>query len=292
MSDFPTGQVPTALCASFFPDIYTSAPQRWRGSFSTLAARLARFPVRADIADKRRLPCWSPAAFRGAGSKNEDAAFIGALVFDVDSGATIDEAERRCAPWAMVLHSTWSHTAGAPRFRIVLPLSRAVPADRWQAAWQLATAQINLSVDRSCCNPNRRYFLPAAPCEGAPTLARSALDRPALDLLGALPSQPNTLRACVARAASIQVPWRLRHHAAALRLASDPASRRRTAEALGASIVGAGDQERADHLACPGCGRPSVWFFLAPARASRARCKHRRSCAWTGSLVDLLGASS
>jgi hypothetical protein len=68
--------------------------------------------------------------------------------------------------------------------------------------------------------------------------------------------------------------------------------RREVASRLGATVRGVGDTERADGVPCPGCGRPSAWFFLAPHRATRARCKHRKSCGWTGPLTDLLARAA
>jgi hypothetical protein len=89
----------------------------------------------------------------------------------------------------------------------------------------------------------------------------------------------------------VRVPHHRVEQALRRRLA-EPEVRREVADRLGATVRGAGDSERAEGLACPACGRPSAWFLLAPHRATRARCKHRTSCGWTGPLTDLLARAA
>ena len=58
---------------------------------------------------------------------------------------------------------------------------------------------------------------------------------------------------------------------------------------LGARIRGECPQRRAEGVACPGCGRASVWFWIEPDRLKAACCNHLASCGWRGSLDDLTG---
>lgn len=242
------------------------------------------------MADKRALPCWSPA------TPWANPASVGVLVLDVDGGTSIEEARARCASWATILHTTWSHAPEAPRFRVLLPLARPVPAAAWKARWAVAVEAIGLPVDRACCDARRRYLLPARPqktgtvcgpesAEGASWLAVADLDRPALDLLAVEPPAPRQVRT---PSRPVRVPWHQHQHVVCNRLRHDPGTRRRVAERLDAHLSGAGPGERASGAVCPKCARPSAWFFVAPDRATSARCNHLDSCGWSGPLWELL----
>jgi len=71
----------------------------------------------------------------------------------------------------------------------------------------------------------------------------------------------------------------------ALQLKEDPASRVQLGRSLNAIIKGS--PETASGIQCPGCQRPSVWFFVSPDRKTSASCNHSNSCSWYGSLYDL-----
>jgi hypothetical protein len=285
------GVLPPSLALTAFPDVYEQRPRTVTVSWERLVARLSTFPVHADTDDKRRLPCWSPSTFRDdtpATAKNAEQ--FCALVLDVDGGMDLATALDRCAPYTVVAHTSWSHTPGAPRFRLVLPLARPVAAARWGSVWRQAVDALGVPVDRLCSNANRRYLLPARPSHEAAHQVEVRSTDVALDLLPWL--DVPTVRADTAAATSmtVQVPHHRLERAVRRRLASDPDARRRLADALGATLRGSAGMERADGLVCPACGRSSVWFLLAPERATRARCKHRNSCGWSAPVGDLAGA--
>lgn len=73
------------------------------------------------------------------------------------------------------------------------------------------------------------------------------------------------------------------------RLRWDPGTRERAGLALGGQVVGSGDVIRVRRVRCPSCGRPSVHWFIDPREAPGARCDHRNSCGWAGSVASLLG---
>lgn len=287
----PVGPRPLDLALSFFPNVYAQAPLARTVDWARLAARLAAFSVRGDVTDKRDLPCWSPAVFPpGEGSTAERALSVGCLVLDIDGGASIEEAVERCDPLTFALHTSWRHRSEAPRFRVVLPLARPISAERWPAAWQRGVELLGLAVDRSCVNANRRYFLPACPRADSDRRGIVHSADVALDLRPLLAeAAPNGAQRVSRR---LVVPHHQVERATRERLASDPSARQRAAEALGAQIHGQGARARADHIPCPACDRPSAWFYIAPDRATRARCCHRKSCDWSGPLTDLLGGAS
>lgn len=283
-STLPTGLMPDHIDAHFFRSLYDVTGRPWRGSVTRLAERMSAFPTRSGVTDKRTLPCWSPLAPWG----DPDTALVGTLVLDIDGGTTVEEALDRCAGWALILHTSWSHREDAPRFRVLLPLARPVSPVEWKARWAVATATIGLPIDTICKNHRHRYLLPAAKASDAPRLSVVALNRPALDLLEVPLPPPPVVPALRASRPYLHVPARLRDHAVRARLHSDPDSRERAAIELGARIVGASGASRATGITCPACGRASVWFYVAPSRLRRAQCNHRESCGWAGGLDELL----
>jgi hypothetical protein len=281
------GPRPFRLLLCFFPDVFDQNPVARTVSWDSLVGRLAAFPIRDDIADKRRLPCWAPVHFEGQATDASGVADLSCLVLDLDGGVEIDVALARCAPFTVAMHTSWSHQLNAPCFRLVLPLARPVPCSAWGEAWQVAVEALGLPVDRKCCNANRRYLLPARPSSAAAHRAEVRTTAVALDLV------PGLADACASRESPqpvsrpVTVPRHRLERAARQRLATDPAARRRLADALGAVVRGAGRSERAEGILCLACRRPSAWFLIAPDRATRARCNHRNTCGWTGPVGDL-----
>jgi hypothetical protein len=156
--------------------------------------------------------------------------------------------------------------------------------------WRAAVDALGVPVDRLCSNANRRYLLPARPSQGAAHQVEVRATDVALDLLPLLDVPAVPANTVPHNWAPVRVPHHRLERAVRQRFASDPDARRSLADALGATLRGSGGTERADGLVCPACGRSSVWFLLAPERATRARCKHRNSCGWSAPVGDLAGA--
>jgi hypothetical protein len=251
-------------------------------SVGGLARSLTTFPV-IQAANKLDLPAWSPARFAiGATRKASAVEFVSCLVLDHDDGDP-EAALAAWAGWVAILHSTWSHRPDAPRFRVVVPLAQAVPAERWGAALAWA-AERSVGADPACKDPSRIYFRPAIPFADAPRLERVQVGD-VLDVLPLLPAEPPPKRPAKA---ALLVPARLRDRAVGVRLGFDPESRERVAAEIGATLAGEGLDRRAVRIPCPACGCPSVWFYLTPTRLRWARCNHRKSCGWKGPLEDLI----
>ena len=285
------GPRPPRVSVSFFADVFEQRPMPRDLAWHALVRRLSSFPLRQGVIDKRRLPCWAPASFRaGAIAVTEAVEQVTLLVLDLDGGIEFAEVLDRCAPFAAVAHTTWSHREHAPCLRLALPLARPIPGDRWGEAWTLAVEALDLPVDRACCNANRRYLLPARPSLHAPHAAEVRDAEIALDLLPLLPIAEAYAHA-PAPLRIVRVPHHRVERVVRIRLA-EPDVRREVAGQLGATVRGAGDAERAEGLLCPACGRASAWFYVAPHRATRARCKHQRSCGWTGQLTELLARAA
>ena len=247
-------------------------------------ARLSVFPSAVAGVGKARQPCWSLVVLHADGGARAAAVLtVGALVLDLDGAMTLDKALASTEGWKRLAHTTWSHRPDQPRCRLVLPLARPVPASGWRAAWLTAVGRLGLPADPACKNANRRYLFPVQP-EGA--VAGQAIHRAtgrALDLLPVAQRQASPRP----QPAPLRVPPRRRDAVAEALLNREPDARRRLDLHLGGHLGGEGDAERIDGICCTACGRTSVWFWVAPRQATRARCHHHKTCGWTSGLVEL-----
>jgi hypothetical protein len=106
-------------------------------------------------------PGWSAATFRENRRGLENVEQVFALCLDFDHGVTIDEALARMAQLELggFLHTTRKHTPTAPRFRIVIPLSRPVSPFEYGILWRNVAPDFG-SVDEAPKDPSRFWFLP------------------------------------------------------------------------------------------------------------------------------------
>lgn len=279
----------TRLHVSAFDNAWDNQPKPRETTVAGLVRALITFPVLA-VENKLALPAWSPARFRrGAARKAGAVEDVSCLVLDFDAGDP-DDALADWADHLVVMHTTWSHTPEAPRFRLVVPLARPVPLISWARVWAWA-AERAPGADVACKDPSRLYFRPALPRPDAPHRTE-VLVGALLDVLDVLPEPPPAAPAVRLHAPELCVPSRLRDSAVRGRLMTDPESRERAAIGAGATITGGTGLRRATGVVCPACGRASVWFYLAPTRLRRARCNHRSTCGWTGGLELLLAGAA
>jgi len=271
------------LDISLFSNAWDPRPRAKTVKLDALVRALTTFRERIGLVDKRGLPAWSPARFQGERREASEVSAVSCLVLDLD-GAHPELVRSAWSDVFHVVHSTWSHTGVEARFRLIVPLARPVPADRWREAWDWA-ADRSPEADGSCKDPGRLYFLPAVR-EADQVRFSWTHEAPLLDLLDELPAAQED-SPCLP-APRRRVPRRLRDFVARRRLERDPGARERVADAVGARLAGVGGERRAEDAPCPRCGRRSVWFWLAPRSLRWACCQHRRSCGWTGPLEELL----
>lgn len=280
-----------ALAVSAFRHARDPWPTRHAVRWGELAARLTRYDLRDDVTDKAELPAWSPCVFRDGERRGVASAVeVSALVLDYDDGTPIARARETWGRWAYALHTSWSHTDAAPRFRVVVPLATPCPAARWPRVWRWA-AERAPEIDPACKDASRIYFLPAVASDLSPWHAETG-DGDPLDLdPDTLPDPAPDTRARKPAPTRAARPVRTPRPATRTgrQLARMYATRRdvreRVALALGARIMGT--PPRAEGIVCPSCGRPSVWFYIDPGPQSWAECDHERSCGWRGPLADL-----
>ena len=281
--------------------IYRSArdaqPRRVALDWQGLVELLSQHADALGVADKRELPAWSPAVLEpGARRANDAVESLSAIVLDYDQGdCSAAEAVAPWSSWPTLAHTSWSHQPGAPRFRLVVPLARPCPRKAWRWVWGWAAERAAGTIDGSCKDASRLYFLPAAPRLDAERwavvhdpggeLCDPDWHRQPDDVLAAAGKPPTPPRpATPAVVGSDRQLEQLAREA----LRNDPAARLRAAQALGARLT----SERAYGVRCPRCNDASVWWLLAPEARSSAECNHKNSCGWYGWIDQLIGGGA
>jgi P4 family phage/plasmid primase-like protien len=149
-------------------------------------------------------PGWCPAVFKdsctcgtnachGAGGHriDDNVLELHALVFDLDKrsdGTFLDEATAMACLKRLddlglrrVVHTTHSHAPPDKwSLRVVIALSRPVPAKEWPEFWRAAVRSIGIHVEPSCFNPARFWYAPSAPMDSEPW--SKSYDGPELDV--------------------------------------------------------------------------------------------------------------
>ena len=195
------------LSCSFFNKAADNTPQPWEGTWPQLRGILEhtnapRAGTSGDDA-KKSLPAICGATFKpGTRRATANVVGLGLLIFDFDNASEevtgkfwLDSAGRTtkrpklrkvltdfpvtfdavlealratgiaCYGWA-----TWSNSPSWPKFRVVVPLAQAVPADLWAAATEWALEHLGLNRYRHGLDlpvlrdVARLNFLPGAPC--------------------------------------------------------------------------------------------------------------------------------
>lgn len=163
------------------------------------------------------VPGWSPAVFTGDHRAQESVEKSGAVVFDYDGikshdgiteqRTTIDDAVRIWDRVYGCLHTTKRHTAEKHRFRVILPLSRAVSGEEMALInWLLAKRAGH--IDRCGLDIARRWEMPSR---------QDGVDYECIPLAGKLLNADSLVRLARARKA---VADQLESEARAARLAS------------------------------------------------------------------------
>jgi len=105
---------------------------------------------------------WSPATYNvGATRKNENVQSVSMAVVDVDDGTPIEALVTRLTGYAFLLHTSYSHSVDAPKYRVVIPFSHPVAPADWSAVWSRINLLIGGCNDPATKDPARLYYKPA-----------------------------------------------------------------------------------------------------------------------------------
>lgn len=202
------------MIISRFRSVGDPNPQEIETTWEEFASSLE--PTREYI-DKKSVPCWSPAHFRGSRSE-ENTVAVSMLVLDIDKQTEDDVlAFASRITTAAVIYTTWSHllyyhcpvcskhhyhgegcTEGPALWcvRACFRLSRPVHPNEWSDFWASAVAFLQAPADGQCKDAPHQYFIPATP-PTAPEPFSQIFEGPPLDvdqILGApavpVPQQP------------------------------------------------------------------------------------------------------
>ncbi|MFI5301744.1 MAG: DUF3987 domain-containing protein, partial [Polyangiales bacterium] len=253
-----------------------STGKRFEATWEQLGQLICLDPPAAREVSKKSLKLWSPALFRGDHRSRESVEAIFALGFDVDETPVPAESYLRTAlaGQACMFHTSSSSTPSAPRWRLLLQLSRPVTADEYDRLWALLAANLTCPVGKSAKDPSRGWYTPRVPAEG--DFVGVVLPGAPLDVDAALALTP-------AKAPIVPAP-------SAVAPAERPAADRRKAMALalGTSWPAKGRHEA--QLALAGALRGEGWtaedaveFLCDVCRAAgdEDRSKREKTCAHT-----------
>ena len=114
------------------------------------------------------LGAWSPVELSVSRRNNDNVVAVHALSMDGD-GITLSDLERMrqaLSGASYVAHTTHRHRGGERFFvRVVVQLSRPVPAAEWRDFYRAAVTLLGLAdfIDTTCKDLSRLYFLPTHP---------------------------------------------------------------------------------------------------------------------------------
>ncbi len=111
---------------------------------------------------KASLPMWSPAVFEGDRRAAKHVISVGAMVFDVDEAPvpSLFDLDRALAGIDWFAHSSSSATRNAPRWRLVVRLSRPVTAAEHAHMWRVVTERLPFKVGQASKDPSRAWYWP------------------------------------------------------------------------------------------------------------------------------------
>jgi hypothetical protein len=101
----------------------------------------------------------------GTTRASENVEYLSAVVLDIDDGTPLEGIVGQLQEYEFLAVSTHSHTREHAKYRMIFPLSRDVPPERWPQIWQLTNQLINGHADPATKDCARLYFFPSCPLE-------------------------------------------------------------------------------------------------------------------------------
>lgn len=151
---------------SIFQHARDNAPKLVDCTWDFLTKNLG--PHEYNYANKLETPAFSPAEYPPGAERDADNVIqIWLFVADLDhldEQTALTTCQRvQAAGLAAIVYTTWRHAEDPWRLRVVLPLSRPVPAAQWREFWKKMNAAFGGICDPKCIDPSRLYFGPYAP---------------------------------------------------------------------------------------------------------------------------------
>jgi DnaB helicase-like protein len=204
---------------TMFPSDSVPAGTRIPATWDIVAQIFCQDPPQPRETPKTGLALWSPATFKGDYRERANVEAVYALGFDVDIVPVPSEADLRAALTgrSCFFHSSSSSTPTAPRWRLLLQLSRSVTGAEYDRLWALVASRFPFGVGAGAKDPSRGWYVPREPAEG--DFVGVVLDGAPLDVDAVLASVPAEVPALVVAAPapreSVAAPAADRRQAAA-----------------------------------------------------------------------------
>lgn len=115
----------------------------------------------------REHPGWSGARFDPPRRGLEHVREVTALVLDYDGAETFEAARELWLGFYGLMHTTRKHTDEAHRFRVILPLSRAVSPAEYARIWARVNELAGAKLDPAPKDPSRFWFTPGVMPNGS-----------------------------------------------------------------------------------------------------------------------------
>ena len=115
---------------------------------------------------KKDAELMSPATYKANTTRANDNVieWAGWCCVDIDDyefkGELKDDLIRKFPDWKFICYSTASSTEASPKFRLVFPLTRAVPRENIRNFWYALQTELGDVADRQTKDLSRMYYIP------------------------------------------------------------------------------------------------------------------------------------
>jgi putative DNA primase/helicase len=153
-----TEQKQFAYC--YFKNEKDNEPKQRSDTWEGIVRKLGAFEVKPHKSGT----LWSSVIYQpGSKRGNKGVQYVTMAVLDIDEVQSLYQLQQQLDGWAYLLHTTYSHTKEAPKYRVVLPLETPVPAKAWSEIWErLRIFSLDL-LDPCTKDLGRAYYAPIRP---------------------------------------------------------------------------------------------------------------------------------
>lgn len=128
-------------------------------------SQLVNLLTKHNVTTDKSVPAYIPGTFTSPNTKAiEEVRQLSLLVYDVDCKTTtytLNQLERKFEGYRHIIHSTYSATFEAPRWRVILFPSNPIQPDQFLRIYKSTAKHFNLEIDQTCTNANRLFYLPS-----------------------------------------------------------------------------------------------------------------------------------
>jgi hypothetical protein len=111
---------------------------------------------------------WSPVILTSMARQKASVSHVTAIVYDFDRGQSWDDVVMVLEAYGIRFwaYTTFQHTEEKHRFRVVLGVDEAIPAEVYPKVWAGFREMLGWDVDEACKDCSRLFYLPTRPTGG------------------------------------------------------------------------------------------------------------------------------